>query len=95
MRNLVAYKQSLTKATMKWNPPYRREDGKWILVKREHLKPHLLCNERGVFRGAILKMKKIMEKMRTENNRPVWHCIMTSKEMGVYRTYHLICKRIK
>lgn len=93
MRNLVVYKQSLTKATMKWNPPYRREDGIWVLIKREHLIP--LCNEQGVFRGAILKMKKIMEKMRTKNNSPVWNCTMTSKEMGAYRIYHLICKRIR
>jgi len=85
MRNLVAYRQSLTKATMKWNPPCRKEDEGWILVKHGSLCVH----------GAILKMKKIMEKMRTENNRPVWNCVMTSKEMRAYRIYHLICKRIK
>jgi len=105
MRNLVAYRQSLTIATGKWNPPCRKEDEGWILVKRGHLIPlyqkkdgkWIFVNHgQSVFHHrAILKMKKVMEKLRTENNKPIWDCIMTSKEMGAYRIYHLICKRVK
>ena len=95
MRNLVAYRQSLTIATGKWNPPCRKEEEGWILIKRDviaSLYDHFVD---GSFPLAILKMKKKMEKMRTENNSPIWSCKMTSKQSGGYRIYHLICRRAK
>jgi hypothetical protein len=104
MRNLVIYRQSLTIVTGKWNPPCRKENEGWILVKPERLIPLyqkkggkwiLMNHEQGIFHNTILKMKKVMEKMRTKNNRPIWNCKMTSEQKGGYRIYHLICKRIK
>lgn len=99
MRNLVAYRQSLTIATGKWNPPCRKEEEGWILIGRKQLVAlydhvnNIYVN--GSFPLAIIKMKKVMEKMRTENNRPIWNCKMTSKQTGGYIIYHLICKRIR
>jgi len=94
MRNLVAYRQSFTKATGKWNTPYRRGGENWIPVKRQAIAGLYDHFVDGSFPFAIIKMKKKMEKMKTVNNRPIWSCIMTSKEVGHYRIYHLICKRI-
>ena len=103
MRNLVVYRQSLTRATGKWNPPCRKEVEGWILVKCENLVPlyqkkdgkWIPVNQPLCFHGAILKMKKVMEELRTENNGPIWNCKMTSKQTGGYLIYHLICKRIR
>jgi len=95
MRNLVAYRQTFTIATGKWNPPCRKEEEGWILIKHRALiglYDHFVGS---YFPRAILKMKRKIEKMRTENNRPIWNCKMTSKQTGGYRIYHLICKRVK
>ena len=95
MRNLVAYRQSLTLATGKWNPPCRKEAEGWILIERKAIASLYDRFVDDSFPRAILKMKKTMEKMRHKNNRPIWNCTMTSKQVGGYRIYHLICKRIK
>ena len=95
MRNLVSYRQTLTIATGKWNPPCRKEDEGWILIERKaiaSLYDHFVYSS---YPLAILKMKKKMEKMRTKNNRLIWDCKMTSKQASGYRIYHLICKRIR
>jgi len=90
MRNLVAYRQSLTLATKKWNMPHRKDGENWVPIKREHIMN--VCD--GVLRGAILKMKRKLGKMRHPNSNPVWDCTMSSKEKGGYRIYYLICKKI-
>ena len=95
MRNLVAYRQSLTISTGKWNPPWRKEDEGWIPIEHHAIAPLYDHFVDGSFPLAILKMKKKMEEMRTKNNQPIWNCKMTSKQAGGYRIYHLICKRIK
>lgn len=95
MRNLVAYRQSLTIATGKWNPPCRKEKEGWILIERHAIASLYDHFVDGSFPLAILKMKKKMEKMRTKNNRPIWNCKMTSKQVSGYRIYHLVCKRIR
>ena len=89
MRNLVAYRQSLTIATGKWNVPCRKENEGWVFIGHAHtaaLYDHYVENS---FPLAILKMKKLIEK------NPIWDCKMTSKQANGYRIYHLICKRIK
>jgi len=93
MRNLVAYRQSLTIATGKWNPPCRKEEEGWILIGREQLVALYDHGNNiyvdGSFPLAIIKMKKEVEK------NPIWDCKMTSKQTGGYIIYHLICKRVK
>ena len=91
MRNLVIYKQSLTLAIKKWNPPYKKDGSKWHKIERlESLRDR---HDRSL-RGAIIKIKTRMEKMRRGNNHPVWKCHMTTKKVGEYRIYYLTCKRI-
>lgn len=95
MRNLVVYRQSLTIATGKWNPPCRKEDEGWILIERNAIAVLYDHFVDGSFPAAIIRMKKTMEKMQHENNSPIWNCVMTFGKKGGYRIYHLICKRIK
>jgi hypothetical protein len=91
MRDLVVYRQSLTLATKKWNLPYRKNNNKWDKV--EHL-GGLHDRHDGSLRGAIIKIKTKMEKMRHGNNLPTWKCRMTNKKTGEYMIYYLTCKRI-
>jgi hypothetical protein len=93
MRNIVVYRQSLTIATVRWNIPHRKDGEKWVPI--EYKNSLSLRNKRdGSLRGAIIKMKKLMEKMGHSNNHPIWNCTMSSKKVGGYRIYYLICKRI-
>lgn len=93
MRNMVAYRQSITLATVKWNVPHRKDGEKWVPVEYKN-SLSLRDYSNGSLRGAIIKMKDMMEKMRHQNNRPIWKCTMSSKKKGGYRIYYLICKRI-
>ena len=93
MRNMVVYRQSLTKATVRWNVPHRKEGDKWVPVEYKNSLSIRDKRDRSL-RGAIIKMKKIMEKMRCPNNRPIWKCTISTKEAGSYRIYYLICQRI-
>jgi len=95
MINLVVYRQSLTIATGKWNIPYRKEGEKWFNIERNAIAALYDHFVEGSFPVAILKIKKIMEKIKAKNGRPIWNCVMTSKQTGGYRIYHLICRRIK
>jgi len=89
MRNLVVYRQSLTIATGKWNPPVRKEEEGWIFIGHERLAALYDYYIRDSFPLAILKMKKKIDK------NSIWDCKMTSTQTGGYLIYHLICKRIK
>ena len=89
MRNLVVYRQTLTIATGKWNPPCRKEAEGWIFIGHKHLTALYDYYVKGSFVLAILKMKREIEK------NTIWSCKMTTKDSGGYRIYHLICKRIK
>lgn len=93
MRNMVVYRQSVTLSTVRWNVPYRKDGEKWVPIE---YKNSLSIRDKhdGSLRGAIIKMKKQMEKMAHPNNQPIWNCTMSSKKKGDYRIYYLICKRI-
>jgi len=91
MRDLVAYRQSMTLSTKQWNPPYRKDGNNWVRV--ENVKPLLDRHDKS-FRSAIIRLKSQMEKRRY-NNLPIWKCRMTSKKVGRYWVYYLTCKRIR
>ena len=62
MRNLVVYRQSLTKATGKWNIPWRKENEGWIPIEHHAIAPLYDHFVDGSFPSAIIKMKKKIEK---------------------------------
>jgi len=91
MSDLVIYKQSLTILTGQWNIPRRKVDNGWRKIERTKL---VRDRHDGSFRGAIIRMKNKLEKMRNKNHHPIWKCRMTTQKTGGYRVYYLTCKRI-
>ena len=94
MKNLVVYMQQFTITTKEWDRPCRKKGKKWVFVETRNLVP-LFVDKHTVFpRGAIYRMKKHMERMKTTDHRAIWNCKLTVENAKGYQVYYLTCKRI-
>ena len=92
MRNLVAYRQSVTLSTGGWNYPRRKDGDNWNKIKNVGS----ICDRYdGSLRYAILRLEEKMRRLRNKNNQPIWKCRMSARKVGKYRVYYLTCKRIR